>query len=517
MFYKKFAAILCGIFLIGICGCADNNIAEGEENTWLIEPGIYEENELKTGVLRIDNLPAQSEEDVRTRDAEEAVSTFCEMNDTMSELVDRMNEEEGGVSKEELYDSISRYFDESLTDYVCFLYGMIEKEDQLLHDRNYGRQKFVPDTNEEIILLSETENQCELGVTFKHRWERKWAMEAVPVSLEKRENGWIITGISQWYNDFRYHYMRDEIFTPQSFSQQEAEELVKRFALEENADSLKIHTDKEGWILADSSDRLLTNEDVERLSTFEMHMAIQEIYARHGKKFSDAMLEQYFNRQSWYVPYTMMFYAENLSETEEKNIELLAEAGGFQAEETREYGSLYPCSGQEEDELGEEEVAVIIADAFENARKIVEVKEENYIEEKSEGEQKFYSLGEYSEPAKLREYLSQWFGEESIDYILTCLRISNGLELDENGKYCVSTEYTYAGVWQEFDTFTAVEMIGQDENDCRVKASFINTQVAWVEDAQISSGNIQLAKENDRWIIERMEIPYYDELMIRYA
>lgn len=32
--------------MIGICGCADNNIAEGEENTWLIEPGIYEEIKL---------------------------------------------------------------------------------------------------------------------------------------------------------------------------------------------------------------------------------------------------------------------------------------------------------------------------------------------------------------------------------------------------------------------------------------------------------------------------------------
>ena len=31
-------------------------------------------------------------------------------------------------------------------------------------------------------------------------------------------------------------------------------------------------------------------------------MAHEEIYARHGRKFNDANLQNYFNSQPWYTP-----------------------------------------------------------------------------------------------------------------------------------------------------------------------------------------------------------------------
>ena len=100
--------------------------------------------------------------------------------------------------------------------------------------------------------------------------------------------------------------------------------------------------------------------------------------------------------------------------------------------------------------------------------------------------------------------------------MLACFGVSKGLELDEGGKYCISTEYTYAGVWQEIDTFTAVEIIESNENNCTVNISFINTQVAWTEDVQINKGEIVLVKEHDNWLVGEISLPYYEELMNNY-
>lgn len=54
------------------------------------------------------------------------------------------------------------------------------------------------------------------------------------------------------------------------------------------------------YILPQSSERLLTDSDVDGMSYDEMQMAINEIYARHGRKFSSQSVQSYFDGQSWY-------------------------------------------------------------------------------------------------------------------------------------------------------------------------------------------------------------------------
>lgn len=56
------------------------------------------------------------------------------------------------------------------------------------------------------------------------------------------------------------------------------------------------------YILQDSSSRLLTRADVEKLglSLREINYAKNEIYARHGRKFHSMELQNYFNSKSWY-------------------------------------------------------------------------------------------------------------------------------------------------------------------------------------------------------------------------
>lgn len=56
------------------------------------------------------------------------------------------------------------------------------------------------------------------------------------------------------------------------------------------------------YIFYDSDERYLTEAEVEMLSEEELRIAINEIYARLGRKFNDEALQEYFNSLSWYVP-----------------------------------------------------------------------------------------------------------------------------------------------------------------------------------------------------------------------
>lgn len=55
-----------------------------------------------------------------------------------------------------------------------------------------------------------------------------------------------------------------------------------------------------GYIFPDSSDRLLTDADIQGLSAWELKVARNEIYARHGRKFNSQELQNYFDSRDWY-------------------------------------------------------------------------------------------------------------------------------------------------------------------------------------------------------------------------
>lgn len=81
------------------------------------------------------------------------------------------------------------------------------------------------------------------------------------------------------------------------------------------------------YILPESSTRLLTDSDVSHLSLREINYAKNEIYARHGRLFDSAELQDYFNSKSWYSGTVSPenFRESMLSETEKKNVEFLRE------------------------------------------------------------------------------------------------------------------------------------------------------------------------------------------------
>ena len=79
------------------------------------------------------------------------------------------------------------------------------------------------------------------------------------------------------------------------------------------------------YILPESGSTYLTREQVDELTLYEMCLARNEIYARHGRMFKKENLQQYFNGQSWYIPvYSPEEFSESVfNDYEKENIKLI--------------------------------------------------------------------------------------------------------------------------------------------------------------------------------------------------
>ena len=78
--------------------------------------------------------------------------------------------------------------------------------------------------------------------------------------------------------------------------------------------------------LPDSSTRYLTGTDIAGLTSEELRLARNEIYARHGRKFKDEALQAYFNSKSWYAgTIEPERFSDDalLNDVERKNLELI--------------------------------------------------------------------------------------------------------------------------------------------------------------------------------------------------
>ena len=79
------------------------------------------------------------------------------------------------------------------------------------------------------------------------------------------------------------------------------------------------------YIFADSSQRLLEYNDVCRISNADIRVAKNEIYARHGRKFSSTDLQEYFAQMPWYrgTIEPDQFDENSLNEIERANVSFL--------------------------------------------------------------------------------------------------------------------------------------------------------------------------------------------------
>ena len=90
-------------------------------------------------------------------------------------------------------------------------------------------------------------------------------------------------------------------------------------------DSEYDYNSSDSYILPDSSLRELTIADISGLSHDQLELARNEIYARHGRKFTNPTLQNYFNSQAWYTGTIEPedFTDDMLSDVEKSNIQFI--------------------------------------------------------------------------------------------------------------------------------------------------------------------------------------------------
>lgn len=115
-----------------------------------------------------------------------------------------------------------------------------------------------------------------------------------------------------FYEKFKDDYVEkklDDEIEEQSFLLKPEEKIQNEPNIQEQDDT-KIMTEpisesetegRDGvYIMSDSSKREISEEELEKLSDKELNLAINEIYARHERKFDSKELQDYFNSMSWY-------------------------------------------------------------------------------------------------------------------------------------------------------------------------------------------------------------------------
>lgn len=81
------------------------------------------------------------------------------------------------------------------------------------------------------------------------------------------------------------------------------------------------------YILPGSSTEILTEQQIAGMSANDIQMAINEIYARHGRKFSTPEIQAYFDSKSWYqgTIEPESFDGSQLTQVELQNIDFLVQ------------------------------------------------------------------------------------------------------------------------------------------------------------------------------------------------
>ena len=100
---------------------------------------------------------------------------------------------------------------------------------------------------------------------------------------------------------------------------------VPVYTVQVKAVQLQETTDSQYYIFADSSQRILEYDDVCKISNADIRVAKNEIYARHGRKFTSADLQEYFSQMPWYdgVIEADQFDENRLNEIERANVSFL--------------------------------------------------------------------------------------------------------------------------------------------------------------------------------------------------
>lgn len=243
------------------------------------------------------------------------------------------------------------------------------------------------------------------------------------------------------------------------------------------------------YILPESSRRELSYDEISWLTDSEKQMAINEIYARHGRKFVITQVQQYFSEKSWYqgTVAASRFDENVLSDCEEKNIQKLLKTTT---------SSSYVLEGSDSRYITDEEVAALTADEMQLAINEIYARHGRKFSMK-EYRDYFNSQSWYKgtvEPDKFNEGVLNAYENANIG------KLSKGIKLRSSSASSAISKFAGAYTLERGDTSVRLEIsLYTDISIAQAIAGdavgTINVSIAIGDDLNLSTG--YLSKEDD--------------------
>lgn len=210
------------------------------------------------------------------------------------------------------------------------------------------------------------------------------------------------------------------------------------------------------YIFPESNVRFLTNEEISSVDNNIKQMAINEIYARHGRLFNTQEIQDYFNSKQWYAGNVApdAFNESVLNEYELANIKTLANAMGNAAVgnpitnynqslgiTNSPYGS-ETVQGNEADGVSESVIKINTVPEYDALFEVGEIDTQNMYELKVEISSAYPNEGKYY------AYFGTFWESGSVPLITYDYRETKNFNFLENNQYIIQgyfTEYTSYG------------------------------------------------------------------------
>ncbi len=239
-----------------------------------------------------------------------------EVNDGIDAYEEERDEEgpENDVPKLTFDTGDSLFYVDHLS-YQAFMGDGDDRNNLYYYNDIYDKCLLVKD-----FIKNDYGEKCQIIQNITSSYDTVFAIYADAVMDDEYEIGWR-TG----YRLAGWHICA----IPYGYGHEDEKGLAKEIIHFENGEREMIDDSSSdgGMLIPDSDKRELTEDDLAGFGKEELRIARNEIYARHGRKFSDKELQSHFDGLEWYVPEidAKDFNEGMLSEIEKRNLRIIGE------------------------------------------------------------------------------------------------------------------------------------------------------------------------------------------------
>lgn len=231
------------------------------------------------------------------KEAEEVIETTYSAKKKLTELKNEYTDifaryRISGDYKE-TYDNVMKSLDEAIASSNEKAYNSLKKElESLKINLNTSNQQEVTNLKNEITAVDVSEaSDSDKAVLEDYE---KQVNEAIAVNDYAKA----LDVLELWKTEVQR--VEKEIAEENKAKEESMEAERQKMEEEDKKAQEQQSANQSDYILPQSSTQILTEADLSGLSAQQLLLARNEIYARHGRKFKDAQIQEYFDSKSWY-------------------------------------------------------------------------------------------------------------------------------------------------------------------------------------------------------------------------